>query len=93
MRSSHAWALIMALVAVSAIDPAFAQDPFGSITSKTLDARDQVVVIGQAVLGLVAAVLFLMAAFGKVAWHWVGMVVVAGAGLTGIDAIQAWLTS
>ena len=37
--------------------------------------------------------LFIMAAFGRVQWYWVGMAIVAGAGLTGIDAIQAWINA
>lgn len=65
--------------------------PMGSVVTKTNEARDIVVTVGKAAVGLVAAVLFAMALAGKVAWHWVIMVVVAGAGLTGLDAIVGWI--
>lgn len=65
--------------------------PMGSVVTKTNEARDIVVTVGKAAVGLVAAVLFAMALAGKVAWHWVIMVVVAGAGLTGLDAIVSWI--
>lgn len=67
--------------------------PMGSVVTKTNEARDIVVTVGKAAVGLVAAVLFAMALAGKVAWHWVIMVVVAGAGLTGLDAIVGWINS
>jgi hypothetical protein len=67
--------------------------PMGSVVTKTNEARDIVVTVGKAAVGLVAAVLFAMALAGKVAWHWVIMVVVAGAGLTGLDAIVSWINS
>lgn len=65
--------------------------PMSSVVTKTNEARDIVVTIGKAAVGLVAAVLFFLAIGGKVAWHWVIMVVVAGAGLTGLDAIVGWI--
>lgn len=65
--------------------------PMGSVVTKTNEARDIVVTVGKAAVGLVAAVLFAMALAGKVAWQWVVMVVVAGAGLTGLDAIVSWI--
>lgn len=65
--------------------------PMASVVTKTNEARDIVVTVGKAAVGLVAAVLFAMALAGKVAWHWVIMVVVAGAGLTGLDAIVSWI--
>lgn len=67
--------------------------PMGSVVTKTNEARDIVVTVGKAAVGLVAAVLFGMALAGRVAWHWVIMVVVAGAGLTGLDAIVGWINS
>lgn len=67
--------------------------PMGSVVTKTNEARDIVVTVGKAAVGLVAAVLFAMALAGRVAWHWVIMVVVAGAGLTGLDAIVGWINS
>ena len=51
------------------------------------------VTLGKAGVGVVAAVLFLMALGGKVAWHWVIMVIVAGAGLTGLDSLVGWINS
>lgn len=86
-------ALFSAFVVLSIADPSFAQDPFGSITTKANQTRDHLVTIGQAVIGVVAAALFIMAAFGRVQWYWVGSAVLAGAGLTGIDAIQAWINT
>ena len=65
--------------------------PLDGIASKANDARDQIVVVGKAFIGVVAAVLFVLAATGKVAWMWVGMVVVAGAGLQSLTMIQTWL--
>lgn len=85
--------VVSAIVFLCLIDPSLAQDPFGSITTKANQTRDHLVTIGQAVIGVVAAALFIMAAFGRVQWYWVGMAVVAGAGLTGIDAIQAWVNT
>ncbi len=94
MNSQVASLLVFAaLAAVVLVEPAFAQDPFGSITTKANETRDHLVTIGQAVIGVVAAALFIMAAFGKVQWYWVGMAVVAGAGLTGLDAIQTWINT
>jgi hypothetical protein len=66
--------------------------PLDSIASKGNDARDQLITVGKAFIGLITAALFIMAAAGKVPWMWVGMVVVAGAGLTAVPTIQAWLT-
>ncbi|WP_162915200.1 TrbC/VirB2 family protein [Desertibaculum subflavum] len=88
-----ACAIVAALICISLIDASLAQDPFGSITTKANQTRDHLVTIGQAVIGVVAAALFIMAAFGRVQWYWVGMAIVAGAGLTGIDAIQAWINA
>lgn len=65
--------------------------PLDGIASKANDARDQIVIVGKAFIGVVAAVLFVLAATGKVAWMWVGMVVVAGAGLQSLSMIQTWL--
>jgi len=66
--------------------------PLDSIASKGNDARDQLITVGKAFIGLITVALFIMAAAGKVPWMWVGMVVVAGAGLTAVPTIQAWLT-
>jgi hypothetical protein len=66
--------------------------PLDSIASKGNDARDQLITVGKAFIGLITAALFIMAAAGKVPWMWVGMVIVAGAGLTAVPTIQAWLT-
>jgi hypothetical protein len=66
--------------------------PLDAIASKGNDARDQLITVGKAFIGLITAALFIMAAAGKVPWMWVGMVVVAGAGLTAVPTIQAWLT-
>jgi hypothetical protein len=80
------------VVVVLLIDPALVHaGPLDSITNKANDARDQVVTVGKAFIGLVAAVLFVLAATGKVSWYWVGMVIIAGAGLQGLQAIQSWL--
>jgi hypothetical protein len=84
--------LLVAVASVLVIEPSMA-GPFDSITNKANDARDQVINIGKAFIGLVAAVLFVLAATGKVSWYWVGMVVVAGAGLQGLQSIQSWLNS
>jgi len=84
---------LVILAFVVASDPALAQDPFGSIVTKTESARDQLVTIGQAVTGLMAAVLLVLAMSGRVAWKWVICVVAAGAGLTGLDAIQEWINA
>lgn len=96
MKELTAGALLGALATlafVAATEPALAQDPFGSIVSKTDDARRQLVIIGQAVTGLMAAVLLVLAMSGRVAWKWVVCVVAAGAGLTGLDAIQQWINA
>jgi hypothetical protein len=66
--------------------------PLDAIASKGNDARDQLITVGKAFICLITAALFIMAAAGKVPWMWVGMVVVAGAGLTAVPTIQAWLT-
>ncbi len=66
--------------------------PLDSIASKGNDARDQLITVGKAFIGLITVALFIMAAAGKVPWMWVGMVVVAGAGLTAVPTIQTWLT-
>ena len=66
--------------------------PLDSIALKGNDARDQLITVGKAFIGLITVALFIMAAAGKVPWMWVGMVVVAGAGLTAVPTIQAWLT-
>jgi hypothetical protein len=67
--------------------------PMGSIVTKTNETREMLVMIGKAAVGVVAAILFLMALGGRVAWHWVIMVIVAGAGLTGLDAIVNWINA
>lgn len=67
--------------------------PMGAIVTKTNETREMLVMIGKAAVGVVAAVLFLMALGGRVAWHWVIMVIVAGAGLTGLDAIVNWINA
>ncbi len=85
--------VLVSIVVLCLIEPSFAQDPFGSITTKANQTRDHLVRIGQAVIGVVAAAIFILAAFGRVQWYWVGMAVVAGAGLTGIGAIQTWLNA
>lgn len=66
--------------------------PLDSIASKGNDARDQLITVGKAFIGLITVALFIMAAAGKVPWMWVGMVIVAGAGLTAVPTIQSWLT-
>lgn len=89
-------ALLGALVILAffaAHNGAWADDPFGSIVTKAEDARNQLITIGQAVTGLMAAVLLILAMSGRVAWKWVICVVGAGAGLTGLDAIQTWINT
>lgn len=89
-------ALLGALVILAFVtgqNAALAADPFGSIVDKTEQARDQLVTIGQAVTGLMAAVLLVLAMSGRVAWKWVVCVVAAGAGLTGLDAITEWINA
>ena len=90
------WLLVLSSVVavILFVDPTLAHaGPLDSITNKANDARDQVVNLGKAFIGLIAAVLFVLAATGKVSWYWVGMVIVAGAGLQGLQAIQSWLNS
>jgi hypothetical protein len=97
MTSRLAFCLALALVAGCLVlgfaDGALAADPFGSIVTKANDARDQLVTIGKAAIGVVIAALFILAAFGRVQWYWVGCAVVAGAGLVGIEAIQGWINA
>jgi len=96
-NNTRFWLILLGLTALSlALPPeAFAQlsgaGPMSSIVTKTNEARDIVVTVGKAGVGLVAAVLFVMALMGKVAWTWVILAVVAGAGLTGLDAIVSWI--
>ena len=94
-KVSAAWMAFLCTALVAAVliylcEPSFA-GPLDGIASKANDARDQIVIVGKAFIGVVAAVLFVLAATGKVAWMWVGMVVVAGAGLQSLTTIQAWL--
>jgi hypothetical protein len=87
---------LAALFLVSYAPEAWAQfggGPMGSVVTKTNETREMLVLFGKAAVGVVAAVLFLMALGGKVAWQWVIMVVVAGAGLTGLDAIVSWINA
>ena len=65
--------------------------PLDSIASKGNDARDQLITVGKAFIGVITVALFIMAAAGKVPWMWVGMVIIAGAGLTAVPTIQSWL--
>jgi hypothetical protein len=88
------WVAAVAVAIFVLADPtSVLAGPLDSITNKANDARDQVVTVGKAFIGLVAAVLFVLAATGKVSWYWVGMVVIAGAGLQGLQSIQSWLNS
>jgi hypothetical protein len=94
-KTRAAWVAFLCTALVASVliylsDPSFA-GPLDGIASKANDARDQIVVLGKAFIGVVAAVLFVLAATGKVAWMWVGMVVVAGAGLQTLTSIQTWL--
>src|SRR5258707_14246783 len=94
-KVSAAWVAVLSPALVAAVliylcEPSFA-GPLDGIASKANDARDQIIVVGKAFIGVVAAVLFVLAATGKVAWMWVGMVVVAGAGLQSLTIIQTWL--
>jgi hypothetical protein len=66
--------------------------PLDSIATKGNDARDQLITVGKAFIGVITVALFIMAAAGKVPWMWVGMVIIAGAGLTAVPTIQTWLT-
>jgi hypothetical protein len=88
-------ACALALAAVFLFDASavMAAGPLDSVARKGEDARMQIVMLGKVAIGIVAAVLFCLAAFGQVAWKWVIMVVVAGAGLTGIDAVTSWINS
>jgi hypothetical protein len=92
----------VALAAAVACSMIFAPDalaqlggtsPMSSVVAKTNETREMLVTLGKAGVGVVAAVLFLMALGGKVAWHWVIMVIVAGAGLTGLDSLVGWINS
>lgn len=90
------FAVAVALVILLNLEPTWAQTtggPLDGIASKANDARDQIINVGKAFIGVVAAVLFVLAATGRVAWMWVGMVVVSGAGLQAIQVIQTWLNS
>lgn len=87
---------VAAVFFVSYVPEAWAQfggGPMSSVVTKTNETREMLVLFGKAAVGVVAAVLFLMALGGKVAWQWVIMVVVAGAGLTGLDAIVSWINA
>jgi hypothetical protein len=66
--------------------------PLDSIATKGNDARDQLITVGKAFIGVITVALFIMAAAGKVPWIWVGMIIVAGGGLTAVPTIQSWLT-
>jgi hypothetical protein len=94
----NSWALAAVALAVAAVvlftaELALAAGPLDAIARKGNDARDQIVMLGKVAIGIVAAALFCLAAFGQVAWRWVLMVVVAGAGLQAIDTIQTWINS
>ena len=65
--------------------------PLDSIAQKGNDTRDQLITVGKAFIGVVTVALFILAATGKVPWLWVGMVIVAGAGLSAVPTIQSWL--
>jgi hypothetical protein len=65
--------------------------PLDSIAQKGNDTRDQLITVGKAFIGVVTVALFILAAAGKVPWVWVGMVVIAGAGLSAVPTIQSWL--
>ncbi len=92
--TTYAAFLIILLFGIFVVSgDAFGQQPFDSIVTKTESARDQIITIGQAVTGLMAAVLLVLAMGGRVAWKWVICVVAAGAGLTGLDAIQTWINA
>lgn len=86
----------LTVAAVMLLWPDFASvvlaGPLDSIATKGNDARDQLITVGKALIGVITVALFIMAAAGKVPWMWVGMVVVAGAGLTAVPTIQSWLT-
>src|SRR5690242_20324731 len=88
-----ALALAVAALVVFNADIVLAAGPLDSVARKGEEARDQIVMLGKVAIGIVAAVLFCLAAFGQVAWRWVLMVVVAGAGLQAIDTIQNWINS
>ena|SRR6266571_231057 len=97
-KQSQVGAILMALACAALVaavliyfGEAASAGPLDGIASKANDARDQIVIVGKAFIGVVAAVLFVLAATGKVAWMWVGMVVVAGAGLQSLTMIQTWL--
>jgi hypothetical protein len=99
MKTKSFWltlfALAVAMFFVLHLEPTWAQTsgPLDGIASKANDARDQIINVGKAFIGVVAAVLFVLAATGRVAWMWVGMVVVSGAGLQAIQVIQTWLNT
>jgi hypothetical protein len=94
----NAWGITAVALAVAAAvvfnaDAVLAAGPLDAVARKGEDARDQIVMLGKVAIGIVAAVLFCLAAFGQVSWKWVMMVVVAGAGLQAIDSIQTWINS
>lgn len=86
-------AIVAVGMAITIDASVLAQDPFASITTRAESARDQIVVIGQAASGLVAAVLLVLAMFKVVNWGWVAFAVFATAGLSAIGPIQDWLNS
>src|SRR5437588_2318131 len=88
----YALLLAAAVLAWPDFSAAVSAGPLDSIASKGNDARDQLITVGKAFIGLITVALFIMAAAGKVPWMWVGMVIVAGAGLTAVPTIQSWLT-
>lgn len=86
--------LLAAIILFQSDIAALAQTgPLDAIAAKGDSARDQIILIGKSVIGVAAAVLFVLAAMGRAAWHWVIMVVIAGAGLQALPAIQGWLNS
>ena len=63
------------------------------LVRKGEDLTKQILTIGKVGVGIAAAVLLCLAAAGKIAWHWLGMVIVAGAGMQGYDSIRNWLST
>ncbi|MDB5406356.1 MAG: hypothetical protein JWL84_1268 [Rhodospirillales bacterium] len=94
-RTYHITACALLVAALLLLWPDLASyalaGPLDSIASKGNDARDQLITVGKAFIGVVTVALFIMAAAGKVPWMWVGMVIIAGAGLTAVPTIQSWL--
>ena len=81
------------------LDVALAQVPTGDagalqpLVNKTDQLRGYLIRIGQALVGLIAVVLMILALTGRVPWMWVTITVGVGVLLTGFDQLYSFLNS